>query len=111
MPSASEFSTDPNANTTIGGKNVAENCSPADINDVERYLAAAMRSLYDQVQGLAGGMPLTGGAFTGDITRQGEGAYLNWVSNSLTEGNVAALPEGSARPTPGAGGYLVFYYS
>lgn len=110
MPSASEFSTDPASNTTIGGKNVAENCPPDGLNDVERYLAAAMRSLYDQVQGLSGGMPLSGGSFTGDITRQGQGGYLHWASSSLGNAQAYALPEGSARPTPSEG-MLVLYYS
>lgn len=110
MASASEFSLDPNANTTIGGVNVGENCSPAGINNAERYLAAAMRSLYDQVQTLTNGMPVTGGAFTGPITRQGQGAFLNHANAAQTAGQIYTLPEGSARPTA-AEGVIVWYYS
>lgn len=110
MASPSEFSTDPNANTTIGGINVGEGCSPAGINNVERYLAAAMRTLYDQVQTLAGGMPITGGAFTGDITRQGRGGYLHHANSAQPTGPVYTVPEGTARPSASEG-VIVFYYS
>lgn len=110
MPSASEFSTDPDDNTTIGGVNVGEGCSPGGINNAERYLAAAMRSLYDQVQGFTGGMPVTGGAFTGDITRQGRGAYLHHANAAQSNGQLYTVPEGTARPAA-AEGTVIFYYS
>lgn len=110
MPSASEFSATPAANTTIGGVNVGEGCSPGGLNDVERYLAAAMRTLYDQVQTVAAAMPISGGAFTGDITRQGKGAYLHHANAAQANGQVYVLPEGSARPAA-AEGVVVFYYS
>ena len=110
MPSANEFSLDPNANVTIGGINVAEDCSPAGINNAIRYLAAVARSTLDQVQNAAGGMPVTGGTFTGDILRQGRGAYLHHANSARTGGMVDFLPEGSVRPTP-AEGMVVFYYS
>lgn len=110
MPSASEFSTNPDSNTTIGGVNVAENCPPGGLNNVERYLAAAMRSLYDQVQGLSGGMPVSGGAFTGDITRQGKGGYLHHANSAQSIGPVSTLPEGSPRPSA-AEGAIALYWS
>lgn len=110
MPSASEFSTSPDANTTIGGTNVGENCSPGGLNNAIRYIAAVVRTLYDQVQGLAGAMPTTGGAFTGDITRQGRGGYLHHANSAQTAGQVHFLPDGSARPGA-AEGVVVFYYA
>lgn len=109
MPSAAEFSANPDSNTTIGGINIGEGCSPAGINNVERYLAAAMRSLYDQVQGGSTSMPVSGGAFTGAISRQGQGAFLNYASASSTNGQVYVLPAGSPRPAA-AEGVMVFYY-
>lgn len=109
MASASEFSTDPNLNTTIGGVNVAEGCSPAGLNNVERYLAAAMRTLYNQVQNVAAAMPLTGGTFTGDISRSGRGGYLHHAGSGQTSGRVYFLPEGSAMP-PMSEGDVVFFY-
>lgn len=109
MPSASEFSETPDLNTTIGGVNVGEDCSPAGINNAIRYIAAVVRTLYNQVQTLTGAMPRTGGTFTGDIAREGRGAYLHHAGSAQTDGRVVFLPEGSARPTP-AEGMVVFYY-
>ena len=110
MASASEFSPTPDENTTIGGVNVAEGCSPAGLNNVVRYLAAALRSLYDQVQGVAGAMPKSGGTFTGDIVRQGRGGFLHHAGSAQTGGRVHFLPEGSATPSLSEGD-VVFFYS
>lgn len=110
MPSASEFSTTPANNGTIGGVNVAEDCSPAGINDAIRYLAAAARDSYDRIPSMGVFMPFTGGTFSGDILRSGRGAYLHHAGSGQTDGRVMFLPEGSVRPTP-AEGMVVFYYS
>jgi hypothetical protein len=110
MPSASEFSTDPNANTTIGGANVAEDCPPGGLNNAIRYIAAVVRDTYNNIPVLSNLMPISGGTFTGDIARSGRGAYLHHGSAGSTDGRVIFLPEGSARPA-GAEGMIVFYYS
>lgn len=110
MPSASEFSTVPGANTTIGGVNVAEDCSPAGINDAIRYLAATGRDTFDRLPNSGTSMPISGGVFTGDISRQGRGPYLHHGSAAQTDGRVLFLPEGSARPA-GSEGLVVFYFS
>lgn len=109
MASASEFSATPEENTTIGGINVAEGCSPAGLNNVERYLAAAMRTLYNQVQTVAAAMPKAGGTFTGDISREGRGGYLHHAGSAQTDGRLVTLPEGSSRPAA-AEGVTVWYY-
>ncbi len=110
MPSASEFSVDPNANVTIGGVNVGEDCSPAGINNALRYLAATSRDLFNRVEDVSDAMPITGGIFQGDILRQSRGAYLHHANSARTGGMVDFLPEGSVRPTP-VEGMVVFYYS
>lgn len=110
MPSASEFSTTPGANTTIGGVNVAEDCSPAGINDAIRYIAAVVRDTADKIPSAGTAMPISGGTFTGDIQRQTRGAYLHHAGAAQTDGRVMFLPEGSARPA-GSEGLVVFYYS
>lgn len=109
-PNPADLSTDPDLNTTIGGINVAEGCPPGGLNNVERYLGAAIRVVFNQVQTLSGGMPVTGGAFTGDITRQGRGGYWHWAGAAQTSGKITALPEGSALPTM-AEGDIVFFYT
>jgi len=110
MPSASEFSLTPDANVTIGGVNVAEGCSPGGLNNVERYLAAAMRDTYDKIPAAGTFVPASGGSYTGDIFRATRGAYLHHAGSAQTDGRVMFLPEGSARPT-GAEGMVVFYYA
>jgi len=110
MPSATEFSTDPSQNTTIGGIDVAEGCSPAGINNAMRYLAAVARDTSDKAIGGTAPMPITGGTFTGDIFRQGRGGYLHHANSAQTGGQVYFLPEGSVRPAA-VEGTVVFYYS
>lgn len=110
MPSASEFSTNPDSNVTIGGINVGEGCSPAGLNNVVRYLAAVARDTYNSTPNTGVFMPFTGGTFSGDIFRLGRGAYLHHSGSGQADGRVYTLPEGSPRPTAAEGMY-VFYYS
>jgi len=110
MPSASEFSTDPNQNVTVGGTNVAEMCSPRGINDAIRYLAAVIRDTADKVPSANNSMPISGGAFTGDITRSTRGGYLHHAGSAQTDGRVFFVAEGSGRPAASEGA-VVFYYS
>lgn len=110
MPSASEFSTTPSANVTIGGVNVGEDCSPGGINDAIRYVAAVVRDTADKIPGAGSAMPITGGTFTGDILRKDRGAYLHHANGAQNNGQVSFLPEGSVRPAA-VEGAVVFYYS
>lgn len=110
MPSATEFSTTPSVNVTIGGVDVGEGCSPAGLNNAIRYCAAVMRDTYDRVPAAGTFLPITGGSLTGDILRATRGAYLHHAGASQTDGRVMFLPEGSARPA-GSEGLVVFYYS
>lgn len=105
----SDYSTTPGSNTTIGGVNVGEGCPPGNLNNAIRQIAADGRQLSDQVSGQGGAMPRTGGAFTGEITRQGQGGYLRFIDSGLTDARVYVLPTGSARPAP-TEGTVVFYY-
>ena len=110
MPSASEFSLTPDANVTIGGVNVGEDCSPGGINNAIRYLAATARDTFDRVGATGTYLLSSGGTLTGDIFRSTRGAYLHHAGSAQTDGRVMFLPEGSARPT-GAEGMVVFYYA
>jgi len=110
MPSATEFSTTPSVNVTIGGINVGEGCSPEGINNAIRYVAAVIRDTYDRIPATGAFVPTTGGSYTGDILRSTRGAYLHHAGSAQTDGRVMFLPEGSIRPT-GSEGLVVFYYS
>lgn len=109
MPVATEFSTTPSVNVTIGGINVGEGCSPSGLNDATRYIAAVIRDTYDRIPATGAYVPTTGGSYTGDILRSTRGAYLHHAGAAQTDGRVIFLPEGSARPA-GSEGLLVFYY-
>jgi hypothetical protein len=110
MASPSEFSTNPDANTTIGGVNVGEGCSPAGLNNVERYLAATIRVAWDAIPAAGTFLPIGGGTLTGDITRQGRGSYWHHANSAQSNGQIYIVPEGTTRPSA-AEGTTVFYYS
>ena len=106
------YSTTPASNVSINGINIAENCPAANINNALRQIAADGRSLYDTVNGLGvtGYMPITGGAFTGSISRSSSGGYWYFNSSSLVGGAVYVQPVSSALPTSPAEGTVVFQY-
>lgn len=106
------YSTTPASNTTIGGVSIAEGCAAGNVNNAIRQIMADGKALSDTVDGIdvSSLMPKSGGAFTGNVTRSGSGAYRYNASSSLTSGATYYLPTGSARPTA-AEGVVVFYYS
>lgn len=106
----SDWSTTAADNTTIDGTNIAESCPPGGINNAIRSIMAAVRAMYDDLADPDDLMPLSGGTFTGDISREGQGAYLHHANGAQTDGKVFFQAEGSARPT-GAEGRIVFYYA
>jgi len=110
MPSANEFSLSPDANTSIGGIDVSEGCSPAGLNNVNRYLAASMRELSDRVGSTDGSfMPVSGGAFTGNITRDTRGAYLHHNDPANTSARVFVQASGGTAPAMANGDILIEY--
>jgi hypothetical protein len=106
----SDYSLTPGLNVTIAGINVAENCPAGNINGAFRQLMADGKAMSNTVAAIPAGMPLTGGIFTGDITRSTRGAYRHNVSTALTDGQEYFLPEGSSLPT-GAEGRVVNFYT
>ncbi len=105
----SDYSTTAASNTTIGGQNVAEGCPPGNINNAVRQLMADGKALANDVAGLSGSMPTTGGTFTGDIVRSGRGGYLHHNGAAQTGGRIIMLPEGSATPSLNEGDIVFFY--
>jgi hypothetical protein len=112
MTAFSSFSTTASANISINGISIAENCDAANINDAIRNVLVEGRQLYDLVAGTdtSSLMPKAGGAFTGDITRSGAGAYTYYVSSSLTGGKEYVQTTGTALPSAPAEGTKVFQY-
>lgn len=106
----SDYSLTPASNTTLAGLNLSENnTAVASLNNMLRQLMADGKDLANTVAAIATPMPLSGGAFTGDITRSTRGAYLHWNSASQTSGRVYIQATGGADPTSANGDILLEY--
>jgi hypothetical protein len=106
----SDWSSTASNNTTLEGINVAEGCPAANINDVIRAMAAAVKSFSLTVPATANFMPKSGGIFTGQITRLGGGGYLYNANSAQSGGAVYIQPASSALPSNPAEGTIVFQY-
>lgn len=107
----SDWSAVADNNLTIEGIAIGENCPAANINDVARAMAAAIKSFSLTVTSPAGAyMPLSGGGFTGQITRSGAGGYLYNASASQGGGAVYIVPSGTPLPSSPQEGTIVFNY-
>jgi hypothetical protein len=77
----SDYSLTPGDNTSIGGNNVGENCSPATINNAIRQLAADGKALSDAIEALGTGgdvQPLDASltAYAALVTAANKGIYF-----------------------------------
>jgi hypothetical protein len=99
-------------NQSLNGIFVGENCAAANVNNAIRLLAADGRELYDTVAAISVSsyMPLAGGAFTGNITRSGAGAFSYYVSSTLISGAEYVQPVADALPSSPAEGTKVYQY-
>jgi hypothetical protein len=91
-------------NTSLDGLNVAEGCPAGNMNAAVRILMSAIRQLYNVVNNplssvYAAFMPKTGGAFTGDITRNGGGGYAYNASATFVGGKITIQALGGAAPS------------
>lgn len=105
-----DWSATPASNTTLEGISIAENCPAANVNNVIRAVAAAIKTFSLTVPATANFMPKSGGAFTGSITRSGAGAYPYWSASSMTGGIMYVQPSATALPSSPAEGTVVFQY-
>jgi hypothetical protein len=97
------------ANTSLDGLNVAEGWSAANANAAVRMLMANIRAMWNVVSTPAssiytGFMLKAGGAFTGDITRNGRGGYLHNANPAHTGGKRTIQPIGGGFPAGGVEG-------
>lgn len=106
----SDWSSTAGSNTTIEGISVAEGCPAANMNNVVRAMAAAIKTFSLTVPATANFMPKSGGAFTGTITRSGAGGYFYHASSSQATGPVYTQPTATALPSSPAEGTVVFQY-
>jgi hypothetical protein len=109
-----DWSTTPASNTTVGGISIAENCTPANLNDAARAIMAGVRSAYDAQATvnatIAGAMPAAGGAFSGtQPIYTGRGAYHHNSSQGLTSGQWFVQAAGGSPPAMQPGDWLAEY--
>jgi hypothetical protein len=111
--SFASYSSTPDVNVSCNGINVAENCPAANVNNVLRQLMADGRELYDIVAAISVSsyMPLTGGAFTGNITRSGAGGFLYHANSALANAPVYVQLSSADLPSSPAEGTIVFQYA
>lgn len=91
-------------NTSLDGLNVAEACPAGNMNAAVRVLMSAIRQVWNIVNNPASSiytplMPKTGGAFTGDITRNGGGGYAYNASATFVGGKITIQALGGAAPS------------
>ena len=106
-----DYSTNPDENTTINGLNIAEQCTPAVLNNAQRQLMADVRVMYDDLPSTANLVPKDGAVFEGVQPKyKDQGAFLHNASVGASSGKVTFLKEGSAFPSGPANGDIVFFY-
>lgn len=106
-----DYSTTPGNNSSIGGTNIAENCSPAGLNNVCRQLAADGRELADDVDAidLSAYAPLNAPVFTGQPTYSGRGGFIHHSNAANSGGRLFVQAEGAAIPTMSNGDILATF--
>lgn len=90
------------ANASMGGLDVGENCAAGNMNGGLRKVMAYLRQMWDELD-ISSLMPLAGGTFTGDILRNGRGAYLHHNSATYASGRVFVTAAGASDPTSAVG--------
>ena len=111
MSGFSSYATTAAANTTISGISIAEGCAAANINNAIRQVMADARAFADSVVSPSGNyMPISGGAFTGPVTRSGAGGLLYNAAPAQGGGAVYVLSSGTALPSSPQEGTFVFFY-
>jgi hypothetical protein len=116
MVDVSTWSETPASNTTVDGVNIAENCSPAVLNNGLRSIMAGVKTFHLAYTALAATVAAkvnaAAGVFSGtQPIYTGEGAFLHHQNSANASGKVYLLPEGSSRPGSPANGDLIFFYS
>jgi hypothetical protein len=107
----SDWSTVADNNSTLEGINIAEGCPAANVNNLARAMAAAIKSFSLTVlTSGAGYLPTSGGTLTGQIKRSGAGGYLYNAASAQSGGAVYVLPSGSSLPSSPQEGAFVFFY-
>jgi hypothetical protein len=115
MVDVSTWSETPASNTTIDSQNIAENCSPATLNNMGRAIMAGVKTFHlaylATVSSLANYATKAAAVFSGaQPIYTGEGAFLHHQNSAHASGKVYLLPVGDPDPSsPGSGDLAIFY--
>jgi hypothetical protein len=96
--SVTDWNATPDANATINGINVAENCPAANVNNAIRAIMGSVRVMYDNLPNTSTYVLNTGGVFTGNPTFSGRGGYVYYNDSSQPGGRVFQQPAGGSAP-------------
>lgn len=109
----SSYSLTPAANVSINGININEGCPAGNVNGAIRQLMSDGKALSDTLSAInvTAYMPLAGGAFTGNITRQGAGGYWYHANSAQSGGQVYTQLATAALPSSPTEGTVVLQYS
>jgi hypothetical protein len=106
----SDYSTDPNANVTIGGINVAEGALAAGINNAIRIIMADGKALSNSIPATSSFATKAAAVFEGTQPKYlAEGALMHWKDPSLVSGEVHHATFGTTPPTLGEGDWFLEY--
>lgn len=109
--SFSDYSLTPGSNGTIAGINIAEDCSPAGLNNAIRQLMSDGKELSNTVSNidLSAYAPLNAPVFIGQPTYSGRGAVMHHNNAANTSGRIFVQAEGASTPTMSNGDWLAVY--
>lgn len=101
----SDYSTNPDNNTSLGSISLAENVMATDkVNDAIRKLMADIASMYAALPDTSALVTKSGGIFTGNPTFSGAGGYLFNASSSNVGGKITVQASGGSMPSGPANG-------
>lgn len=107
----SDYSATPASNTSIAGINIAEGCSPANINNAFRQLMADARTFSDNSPTASTFMAKAGGTFSGtQPTYTGRGAYLHHNNSAYTSARIFVQASGGSTPSGMLPGDILLEY-
>lgn len=96
----SDYNVTPDANVSIGGISIAENCPPGNLNGAIRVFMSDARALSDSLPVTSNLMPKAAGVFSGaQPTYAGRGAFLHHNTAAFTSGRIFAQASGGSTPS------------
>ena len=94
----SDWNATPDANATINGINIAENCPSANMNNAIRAIMGSVRVMFDNLPNTGAYVLNNGGIFTVNPIFYGRGGYIYYNDSAQPGGRVFQQPAGGSPP-------------